>query len=169
MEISPYMQIGYFNCSAPGVLLAGSATAVESSLYNSANWVLDVSTTNSLSNLGGTAIWTPCSFNIAGSSGMGSPGGGLAGAPPVIKPMMGPCPQHSGQPVMFVLPRPPRGSQWWVYNLAGKPVASLNFGSVNVPSWRTTGVAAGIYRVRGKVSYADGNAYDGWSTVAIIP
>jgi hypothetical protein len=107
-----------------------------------------------------TPPWQPCS-----SASLALP---PLSAPVVRPPKAGPVPQHPGQDVQLIPPKPATGSQYWVYNLTGHLVSTLSFGPEN-GVWHTTSIAPGIYRVKAKVDYEDGTTFVGWLNVAIVP
>jgi hypothetical protein len=66
------------------------------------------------------------------------------------RPVLGPVPLRSGQPLCLHFDAPPLSSRWKVLNPAGETVASLEFGAEREHCWRQT-VAPGIYLIHGQV------------------
>jgi hypothetical protein len=154
-----------YDCS----IRSGSATALLSALTSPSHWSTDITAGNSLTATGSSlGVCGLFSVGAAAGSPTVTPLPTATGLVAAAKPILGPVPQRAGQDVVLGLPRPAAHSEWWVYNLALRQVASLTFGSERA-AWHTPGVAAGIYRVKCKVTYADGSTYEGWHTVALVP
>jgi hypothetical protein len=156
-----------YNCSAG---TTGSPSQLLTDLDNPNNWLTSASVAN-LPITGTAATLTLCgSFNPGGAPGTptNTPVPTPTGLVFASKPLLGPVPQHSGQPVILGLPKPAAHSEWWVYSLNFKLVSTLTFGEEKA-SWSTSGIAAGVYRVKCKVTYLDGSSYEGWQTVALVP
>ncbi|HTB33725.1 MAG TPA: hypothetical protein VK842_02595, partial [bacterium] len=156
-----------YNCA----VTSGGAAAILAALDQPSHWTADAGTADvPLTGTGATV--TLCGFTVGGGGGGGSPTHTPVPTPTGLvfaaKPMLGPVPQHSGQPVILGLPKPAAHSEWWVYSMNFKLVSTLKFGQEKA-AWSTAGIAAGVYRVKCKVTYLDGSTYEGWHNIALVP
>lgn len=62
--------------------------------------------------------------------------------------------------------KPIQSCQWDVYDWIGASIASLNFNGNNA-CWNVSGVPPGIYIVRIKVIYRDGDTGTTWQKIVV--
>ena len=87
--------------------------------------------------------------------------------PPPANPILAPVPVSRGTPLCLYPDAPILSSQWDVFNFVGESVVSLGFPSPFQNCWDTGGVAAGVYLVRLKITYANGSVLTFWRKVVV--
>ena len=78
---------------------------------------------------------------------------------PIGRLSLGPNVAKNGEAICLFLNKPVSESTWDVYTIAGERVTRLTFGTEKA-CWDHPGIASGLYLIRVRVHYLDGNKAD---------
>jgi hypothetical protein len=76
-------------------------------------------------------------------------------------------PVTAGSPICLYSTQSLISSEWFIYNVAGQHVATLNFGNSPTQCWDTMGVARGLYYVKLKTVFVNGTSASEWHKVVV--